>query len=174
MSGRSTLGHSSPRTGPPGPPCATITASSGTLVGLERTLALMFVTVFVLLVTEAWGATGPSASYLRRQLRSAQRNIHHVVIIMQENRSFDHYFGTFPGADGIPMQKGAPTVCVPDPMTQQCVRPFHDGSDMNHGGPHGKPNALADIDGGKMDGFIAEQELGSAVCSGTDERSCCG
>ena len=28
--------------------------------------------------------------------------IRHVVIIMQENRSFDSYFGTYPGADGIP------------------------------------------------------------------------
>ena len=43
--------------------------------------------------------------------------IQHVVIIMQENRSFDSYFGTFPGADGIPMQNGVPTVCVPDPKS---------------------------------------------------------
>ena len=28
--------------------------------------------------------------------------IKHVVVIMQENRSFDQYFGTYPGADGIP------------------------------------------------------------------------
>ena len=40
---------------------------------------------------------------------------------MQENRSFDSYFGTFPGADGIP--RGG--VCVPDPRGG-CVRPFHD------------------------------------------------
>ena len=38
--------------------------------------------------------------------------IKHVVIIMQENRSFDSYFGTYPGADGIPMKHGVPTVCV--------------------------------------------------------------
>ena len=34
--------------------------------------------------------------------------IKHVVIIMQENRSFDQYFGTFPGADGIPGLAGNP------------------------------------------------------------------
>ena len=34
--------------------------------------------------------------------------IEHVVVIMQENRSFDSYFGTFPGADGIPMRDGVP------------------------------------------------------------------
>jgi phospholipase C len=26
----------------------------------------------------------------------------HLIFIVQENRSFDHYFGTYPGADGIP------------------------------------------------------------------------
>ena len=28
--------------------------------------------------------------------------IEHFVVLMQENHSFDNYFGTFPGADGIP------------------------------------------------------------------------
>ena len=51
--------------------------------------------------------------------------IKHVIIIMQENRSFDSYFGTYPGAAGIPMKNGVPTVCVPDPKTHKCVRPYH-------------------------------------------------
>ncbi len=61
--------------------------------------------------------------------------IKHVVIIMQENRSFDTYFGTFPGADGIPMKDGVPTVCVNNPSTGQCVKPYHDANDKNVGGP---------------------------------------
>ena len=44
-------------------------------------------------------------------------------MITQEDRSFDSYFGTFPGADGIPMQNGKPNVCVPDPLAHRCVRP---------------------------------------------------
>ncbi len=82
--------------------------------------------------------------------------IQHVVVIMQENRSFDSYFGTFPGADGIPMQNGDPSVCVPDPRNGQCVKPFHDSQDKNYGGPHGSAESTKDIDGGKMDGFIAQ------------------
>jgi len=39
--------------------------------------------------------------------------IKHIIIIMQENRSFDHYFGTYPGADGIPMEGGKPKACLP-------------------------------------------------------------
>jgi phospholipase C len=80
--------------------------------------------------------------------------IQHVVIIMQENRSFDSYFGTFPGADGIPMRDRAPLVCIPDPATKTCVKPYHDTSDENMGGPHAAWAADRDIDGGKMDGFI--------------------
>ena len=41
--------------------------------------------------------------------------IKHVIIVMQENRSFDHYFGTYPGAAGIPMRHGKPTVCRSPP-----------------------------------------------------------
>ena len=52
--------------------------------------------------------------------------IKHVIVIMQENRSFDSYFGTYPGADGIPMRNGVPTVCVPDPQRGTCRRPYHD------------------------------------------------
>src|SRR5579884_1393460 len=90
--------------------------------------------------------------------------IQHVVVIMQENRSFDSYFGTFPGADGIPMQNGVPTVCVNDPRTGQCVKPYHDTADVNTGGPHGEANSIADVDGGKMDGFIAQSEGGNKGC----------
>lgn len=94
--------------------------------------------------------------------------IKHVVIIMQENRSFDSYFGTFPGAKGIPMKDGVPTVCVNDPITHTCIKPYHDSNDRNVGGPHGQADATADIDGGKMDGFIAQAEGGSAKCVQND------
>src|SRR5260370_39546316 len=63
------------------------------------------------------------------------QKIEHVVMIMQENRSFDSYFGTFPGADGIPMAGGKPTVCVPDPAKGGCVTPFPDHAHANRGRP---------------------------------------
>ncbi len=99
--------------------------------------------------------------------------IKHVVIIMQENRSFDTYFGTFPGADGIPMQNGVPTVCVPDPQTNQCVKPYHDANDLNRGGPHSAVDATVDIDGGKMDGFIKQELAGKKhACQDEFDPAC--
>jgi phospholipase C len=76
--------------------------------------------------------------------------IQHFVFIMQENRSFDHYFGTYPGAEGLP-----PGVCVPNPAGGPCVAPYHDTQLVNQGGAHNWANALNCIDGGLMDGFIA-------------------
>jgi phospholipase C len=79
--------------------------------------------------------------------------IQHVVMIMQENHSFDNYFGTYSGANGIPAG-----TCVPDPVHEDCVKPFYDSEDEAEGGPHGTEAAIADIDGGKMDGFVAQAE----------------
>ena len=53
------------------------------------------------------------------------------------------------------MQNGVPTVCVPNPKTGQCDKPYHNSADVNRGGPHAAASAVKDIDGGKMDGFIA-------------------
>jgi phospholipase C len=74
---------------------------------------------------------------------------------MQENRSFDSYFGTYPGADGIP-----PGACVPDPIAKRCVRPYHDTSNRNAGGPHDHVDAIRDIAGGRMNGFVARARAG--------------
>jgi phospholipase C len=52
---------------------------------------------------------GPDGTYL---VPAGSHKIRHVIVVMQENRSFDSYFGTFPGADGIPMSHGVPAVCA--------------------------------------------------------------
>ena len=99
--------------------------------------------------------------------------IKHVIIIMQENRSFDSYFGTYPGAAGIPMHDGVPTVCVPDPAGG-CDPPYHDTSDINGGGPHGLANSIADVNHGKMDGFIRQRDLAKASCREPNNPACRG
>jgi phospholipase C len=100
------------------------------------------------------------------------RKIRHVIVILQENRSFDSYFGTFPGADGIPMRDGEPTVCVDDPATQTCTKPYHDTSDRNGGGPHSGRDAVKDVNGGRMDGFIAQAERGRRGCLDNNDPAC--
>src|SRR5215813_5756326 len=79
--------------------------------------------------------------------------IKHIIIITQENRSFDNYFGTFPGAVGIP--KG---ICIHDPRNGGCRRPWIDHHDSNGNWPHSQGPFWADYNHGKMNGFVAVAE----------------
>ena len=101
----------------------------------------------------------------RAGLQSGQdiHKIKHVVVIMQENRSFDSYFGTFPGADGIPAG-----VCLPDPVNGGCRTPWVDHRDSNGDDPHAETAFKADVAGGKMNGYVSFAE--KFLCK--DKRPC--
>ena len=75
---------------------------------------------------------------------AGQWPIKHVVIIVKENRTFDHLFGTFPGANGTTMGKhrGRTFPLYPGKYVFP-VRKI----------PHTYREALRDWDQGKMDGF---------------------
>jgi phospholipase C len=100
--------------------------------------------------------------------------IRHIVVIMQENRSFDSYFGTFPGADGIPMTNGVPDVCLPNTGHGPCIRPYPDHADVNGGAGHNAPDATADIAGGAMNGFVDQAWKWQATCPDQTNPSCHG
>jgi phospholipase C len=116
-----------------------------------------------------WAGSAVAAPAAAPTYREAAQNLQHVIVIMQENRSFDQYFGAFPGANGPPNG-----TCVPLNPAQPkdgCVAPFHDPHDNNAGGPHASPDAQADLDDGittdKMDGFVARQTAqGRGQCKG--------
>jgi len=68
----------------------------------------------------------------------------HVLIMMQENHSFDNYFGTFPGADGLP-----PGLVV------EGFAPFHLPSAITRNLPHSATAAQSAMNNGRMDRFVA-------------------
>src|SRR5437764_9170456 len=98
----------------------------------------MFAALIILMGVVAWRVV-PAASFSQTQA-DAQNNvttttpIKHVVVIMMENRTFDHMFGLFPGANGYTENR------APNPTF-----------DFEHNGP----SALAAIDGGKLDEYPA-------------------
>jgi len=122
------------------------------------------------------------SGFAYRGLRSAGEvggnPIRHVIVIVQQDRSFDSYFGTYPGADGIPMANGRPSVCAPDPKSGKCVRPFHSHAERNIGGPNDARAAKVAVNHGKMNGFIraararnpcrVPTDAGCAAGAGTD------
>jgi len=142
-----------------------------------RTIAIGVAVMLVVVVASACSSGSHSSTSTVGTAPSTAPDIHrikHVIVIMQENRSFDEYFGTFPGADGIPMHNGVPTVCSPDPSTGVCVKPYVDHHDVNGGGPHGKTQAVADVNAGKMNGFIAQAEKANRNCANPTDPGCSG
>ena len=71
------------------------------------------------------------------------QKVQHIVVIMQENRTFDNLFHGFPGADTVDsgMQQGQAVSLAPIP--------FEQGTDVDH--TH--PGWWTDYNNGKMDGF---------------------
>jgi phospholipase C len=100
------------------------------------------------------------------------QKIRHVIVIMQENRSFDSYFGMFPGADGLLTTNGRPTACLSGVPGHGCVAPFVDHADVNGGGPHEAADALGDVDSGRMDGFVRRVVQARQNCSDPNDPAC--
>jgi phospholipase C len=80
--------------------------------------------------------------------------IEHLVVMMQADHSFDNYFGTYPGANGIP--RG---VCVPlDTSTRStdgCVTPYRIGNEPPEDRNLTPGIQSAQYDDGNMDGFVS-------------------
>ncbi len=77
--------------------------------------------------------------------------IHHYIYIIQENQSFDRYFGTYPGANGIPANTKLPY----KPGGPPEVAPFHlHDTAIPHDLNHSWQAAHTAYNGGKMDGFL--------------------
>ena len=88
----------------------------------------------------------PATPAVSPLILQARGKIKHVVFVMLENRSFDSVFGRFPGADG------AISAPLPGKGTVPLLHgPLYSWHDVDHD----YPNAIASIDGGKMDGFAA-------------------
>lgn len=114
--------------------------------------------LFRILILAAILATGfvPSGGARAETLPPAEATatpIKHLIVLMQENHTFDNYFGTYPGVDGIP--EG---VCMPvdptDPQNQECVKPWRIGDSAIQDPDHSPGTFALQYNGGKMDGFV--------------------
>jgi len=98
-------------------------------------------------------AVGTPAAATAGQQPTTATPIKHFIFLMQAGRTFDNYFGTYPGADGLPAGTCQPLVLARP--RGGCARPF---------AVHGKPPqmlgantliAARQYDDGRMDGFVA-------------------
>lgn len=128
-----------------------------------ETLPLILASFLLVFGCVGTAAAGPRASGTQGQaqqiIAGLRAHIRHVFVIYQENRSFDSYFGTFPGADNLTTaearQHGFRQY---DPMSHTWITPFAlKAADV--GSPnHSRMGLIAKSDGDRMDRFIAEEE----------------
>jgi len=83
----------------------------------------------------------------------ASTPIQHLVVLMQENHTFDNYFGTYPGADGLPAGTKMPV----DPTNPGAgsIVPWHIGTTTITDLSHTAATFQAEYDNGKWDGFVS-------------------
>jgi phospholipase C len=106
----------------------------------------------VLVITLLFSSTNVQAD-TSRQDTTSNTPIEHFVVLMQENHTFDNYFGTYPGAEGIPAG-----TCIPvdpfDTSNTDCVEPFHIGDRPIEDLDHSDSTFNLQYNKGNMNGFV--------------------
>src|SRR5690349_2125244 len=124
------------------------------------------------------GAAGMAAGLsqlpgsMRTALAAPEQRLHsldqveHVLILMQENRSFDHYFGTLKGVrgfddpDAITLSSGRSVFYQPDPQNPDgYLLPFHNDTKTTsaakaYGTDHSWKGQHQSWNGGLMDNWV--------------------
>ena len=116
---------------------------------MKRRLIISLALIAAMVVPAEAAATAPTTP------------IRHIVVLMQENHSFDNYFGTYPGADGPP-----PGTCLPKSLQDPalgCVRPRHVGGTSVLGLGSDPGLFLRQFRAGRMDGFVAAYRVGRGL-----------
>lgn len=89
--------------------------------------------------------------------------IKHVIVIMQENRAFDNYFGTYPGALGFPSN-----ICIPynpNSSSTPCASPFPLTTPVVTDMPHVWQAAQVDYNNAQMNGFLVPVSSSTLNCA---------
>lgn len=108
-------------------------------------LALLGACLYISSAATASGAS-PASSATKTPIK-------HFVTLLQENHSFDNYFGTYPGANGIPVG-----VCMPKDVrvtASGCVKPFPIGTRGSENLPDSRTVFGVQYARGAMDGFVS-------------------
>ena len=126
-------------------------------LGLGIGIVLVAVTVAALPVPATaitMKGAGRSSSSMADPSSRTTTPIKHFISVMQEMRSFDSYFGTYPKADGIPSG-----VCMPAPEVSgsPCVKPYAIGTARSRRMLDDRSAFEAQYAMGAMSGFVTGQ-----------------
>ena len=132
--------------------------------GVSSKTSLSFVclaAVVLIVLVSACGRsslTNPqlAASKLPQSQVAGLSKIEHIVFIVKENRSFDHYFGQFPGADGV--TSGMTSIGTRVPLTHAPdSTPYdigHSHFDVSRAVNNGRMDRFDLVENGTINGYM--------------------
>ena len=103
-----------------------------------------------------------------KRAHSSLADIEHVIILIQENRSFDSYFGTFPGVRGYGDSRGRSTFFQKG-NDGAVVQPFHFSAGCMDDITHDWAPQHQAWNNGRMDKFLIAHQDDTANAAGADE-----
>jgi len=99
-------------------------------------------------------------------IQDLRSHVHHVFVIYQENRSFDSYFGSFPGADNLATAEAREHGFRQyDSIGHTWITPFLLKSPDTLDADHSREALIAKTDGGRMDDFVGYEEKNLVLTS---------
>jgi phospholipase C len=101
---------------------------------------------------KATGGMAATAALSSDILRAASSQIKHIVVVMMENRSFDHFLGWLPNADGMQAGLSYQDVNGVSHPTHE-LAPDWTGCGFNDP-DHSYSGGRIEVDNGRMDGFM--------------------
>ena len=90
-------------------------------------IASLIIMLFIFIMGTDSDSSGASTGADSKRTESNSKSvlpIEHVIVVIQDGRSFDHYFGTYPGVNGITNQTAIPE----NPFNKEdgrLIKPFH-------------------------------------------------
>jgi len=117
------------------------------MITLKRLINFLTLTVLMIPL-----AGMPQATFAQSE-NEPNTPIEHFIVVMQQNHTFDNYFGTYPGANGIPDGTCMPT-SLSDSKNKQCVAPFELTNQSISDLSHSDTIFQSQFQNGKMNGFI--------------------
>jgi len=105
--------------------------------------------VFFSLMLSAFAAFDEAAAQSENEPTTP---IEHFIVVMQQNHTFDNYFGTYPGANGIPNE-----VCMPVSLLEpgkECITPYEITTEPISDLSHSDTTFQDQYQNGKMNGFV--------------------
>jgi phospholipase C len=106
------------------------------------------------------GAAKPAAYVLPEGFTGTMADLKHVVILMQENRAFDSYYGAMPGVRGfndkqaLRFQNGTDVFSQPDGSSVVKPNRVTTVAQSEAGLDHGYPTGTAAWNGGRYDNWV--------------------